>query len=50
MLWILAAVLVVVWLGGWFLSIIGDAIHLVLVVAVALVIFNFVRARMGRVA
>lgn len=49
MLWILAAVLVVVWLGGWFLSVLGDAIHLVLVVAVALVIYNFVRGRMGRV-
>lgn len=46
MLWIVAAVLVVLWLLGFFaFHIAGALIHLLLVVAVVVVIYNFFMRR-----
>ena len=50
MLWALAVVLLVLWLGGFMLNVVGDAVHLLLVLAVAVVLWNFVKGRMGRTA
>jgi hypothetical protein len=41
----IAAVLVVLWLLGFSLHIAGGLIHLLLVIAVVVVIFNFVTGR-----
>lgn len=38
---IIIVVLVVVWIGGFFLDVVGDLIHLVLVIAVAIFAFRF---------
>ena len=45
MLWIIAAVLVALWLAGTVIGFLGDIIHLVLVIAIALAIFAFVKRR-----
>lgn len=50
MLWFIAAVLLVVWLGGFFLNVVGDAIHLLLVPAVAVVLWNFIKGAVRRTA
>ena len=44
-LWIIVAVLVALWLVGAVIGFLGDIIHFVLVVAVALAIFAFVKRR-----
>jgi hypothetical protein len=44
-LWIIVAVLVVLWLAGNVIGFLGDVIHIVLVVAIALAIFGFVKRR-----
>ena len=44
-LWIIVAVLVALWLAGTVIGFLGDIIHLVLVVAIALAIFTFVKRR-----
>jgi hypothetical protein len=43
MLWLIAAVLVVLWLGGWMLNVVGDVIHVLLVIALVVVALNFIR-------
>ena len=48
MLWIIAGVLLVLWLAGFFLNVVGNAIHLLLVLAVAVVIWNFVKGAARR--
>ncbi len=50
MLWLIAAVLLVLWLGGFFLNVVGDAIHLLLVLAVAVVLWNVVKGAARRTA
>lgn len=48
MLWIIAAVLVVLWLLGFFaFHIAGGLIHLLLLLAVIVVIWNFIKGRSG---
>jgi Family of unknown function (DUF5670) len=47
MLWTIVAIFLVLWLLGFSLSIGGGLIHLLLVVAVVLFIFNLVRGRRG---
>lgn len=48
MLWTVAAVLVVLWLLGFFaFHIAGGLIHLLLVLAVIVVIWNFFKGRRG---
>ena len=42
-LWIIVGVLVAFWLAGTVIGFLGDIIHFVLVVAVALAIFAFVK-------
>lgn len=48
MLWFIAVALVVLWLGGFLLDVAGSLIHLLLVVALAVVLFNFFRGRLAR--
>ncbi len=45
-LWILVAVLVLLWLAGTVIGFLGDIIHVVLVVAVALAILAFIKRKM----
>lgn len=44
-LWAVAAVIVVLWLIGFFFRIAGNLIHVLLLVAIAVVIYNFVTGR-----
>ncbi|MHB0968515.1 MAG: lmo0937 family membrane protein [Thermoanaerobaculia bacterium] len=44
-LWIIAIVLVVLWLGGFALDFGGRLIHLILVMAVILIVVGFIRRR-----
>lgn len=44
-LWIVVAVLVAIWLAGNIIGFLGDIIHFVLVVAIALAIFAFVKRK-----
>ena len=50
MLWLIAGVLVVLWLGGWMLNVVGDVIHVLLVIALVVVALNFVRGFGSRTA
>jgi hypothetical protein len=45
MLWTIVAVLLILWLLGFTLHVAGGLIHLLLVVAVIVVIFNLVSGR-----
>ena len=49
MLWTIFVILVVLWLLGFSLHIAGGLIHLLLVVAVIVLIFNLVSGRRGAV-
>lgn len=44
-LWIIVGVLVAFWLAGAVIGFLGDIIHFVLVVAIALAIFAFVKRK-----
>lgn len=44
-IWIIVAVLVALWLAGNVIGFLGDIIHIVLVVAIALAIFGFVKRK-----
>ena len=44
----LAAILLVLWLGGFFLNVVGNIIHIVLVLAVVAVVAHFVLGARGR--
>jgi hypothetical protein len=49
MLWAIAAIILLLWLGGFAFHVAGSLIHLLLVVAVLMVLYNlFVRASAGR--
>lgn len=45
MLWTIAIILVVLWALGFFTHVAGGLIHLLLVIAVVLIIFNVIRGR-----
>lgn len=45
LLWILVGVLVLLWLAGTVIGFLGDIIHVVLVVAIALAILAFVKRK-----
>jgi hypothetical protein len=47
MLWTIVAVLLILWLLGFSLSIGGSLIHLLLVVALVVFIFNLISSRRG---
>jgi hypothetical protein len=49
MLWAIAVLLLLLWLGGFAFSVGGSLIHLLLVLAVIVVIYNLVMSR-GRTA
>lgn len=44
-LWAIAIILLVVWLAGLVLDFMGGAIHILLIVALAAIIWNFVTSR-----
>lgn len=44
-LWIIVAVLLVLWLAGTVIGFLGDVIHLVLVAAIVLAVLGFVRRK-----
>jgi len=48
MLWTIFAILVVLWLCGFFFMHLGGLIHLVLVIAAIVLIFNLVSGRGAR--
>jgi len=45
MLWTLFGILVVIWLLGLIFNVMGGLIHIVLVVAAIVLVFNFIRGR-----
>jgi len=45
MLWIIAVVLVVLWLLGFLTQVGGNLIHVLLVIALIVIVFNFVKGR-----
>ncbi len=47
MLWTIAVILLVLWLLGFSLNVAGGLIHLLLVVAVVVVVVQFLRGRRG---
>jgi hypothetical protein len=49
MLWTIVAVLLILWLLGFSLSIAGSFIHLLLVIALILFVVNLVRGRRGSI-
>jgi hypothetical protein len=49
MLWTLVVVLLILWLLGFSLSIGGGLIHLLLVVALVVLVFNLVTGRRGTI-
>ena len=48
MLWIVFAVILILWLLGFSLHVAGGLIHLLLVVALVMVVINLVTGRRGR--
>ncbi len=44
-LWTVAVILIILWLAGFAFHIAGSAIHLLLVVAVIVIIYNFIAGR-----
>ena len=46
-IWAIAGVLLVLWLLGFFIARVGDIIHLLLVLAVIVVAYNFITGRRG---
>lgn len=44
-LWIILVIVVVVWLGGLLLDVAGNLIHLLLIMALAILIYNLVTGR-----
>ena len=44
-LWAILAVVVVVWLIGFIIDVAGNAIHLLLIVALAILIYNLLAGR-----
>lgn len=45
MLWIVVLVLIVLWLGGFSLSVGGGLIHLLLVIALIVIVYNLLVGR-----
>lgn len=44
-LWIVLVVVLVLWLAGLLLRVAGNAVHLLLIVAVAILIYNLIAGR-----
>lgn len=44
-IWTIAAVLLVLWLLGFFIARVGDIVHLLLVLAVIVVAYNVIKGR-----
>lgn len=50
MLWVIVGVLVVLWLGGFVLNVVGNFIHVLLVLAIVVALANYFRGAGRRVA
>jgi membrane protein implicated in regulation of membrane protease activity len=48
MLWVIAAILLILWLAGVFAHLLGSVIHVLLVVALGVIIIQLVRDRRKR--
>ena len=48
MLWTIVAVLLTLWILGFLLNIAGDLIHLLAVIALGVIIYNFIRSKLGK--
>lgn len=44
-LWLIAAVIVAIWVIGWLADVAGNLVHLLLIVALAVVIYNLLTSR-----
>lgn len=44
-LWIILAIVLVVWLGGLLLDVAGNLIHFLLLVALAILVYNLITGR-----
>lgn len=44
-LWTIAVILLVIWLAGLFLHFLGGAIHILLIIALAVIVYNLVASR-----
>lgn len=44
-LWAVAAVIVVLWLLGFIFDVVGSAIHFLLVLALIVIVYNFITGR-----
>jgi Family of unknown function (DUF5670) len=47
MLWAIVAVLLILWLLGFTLHVAGGLIHLLLVIAIVMIVFNLLSGRRG---
>lgn len=45
MLWALVVILLILWIGGFALNVVGSLIHILLVLAIAVVIYNLIVSR-----
>jgi hypothetical protein len=45
MLWAIVVILLILWLGGFALNVVGSLIHILLVLALAVAIYNLVVSR-----
>jgi hypothetical protein len=49
MLWAIVAILIILWLLGFITNIAGSIIHVLLVIALIVIVYNLVVGRRGRV-
>jgi Family of unknown function (DUF5670) len=45
MLWALVVILLILWIGGFALNTVGSLIHILLVIAIAIAIYNLIVSR-----
>jgi Family of unknown function (DUF5670) len=45
MLWALVVILLILWIGGFALNVVGSLIHILLVLAIAVAIYNLIVSR-----
>ncbi|MBF6614836.1 MAG: lmo0937 family membrane protein [Chloroflexi bacterium] len=45
MLWIIAVILIILWLLGFIFNVVGGVIHILLVIAVIIIIYNLITSR-----
>lgn len=45
LLWLIVAVVLAVWLAGWLLTNVGNVVHILLIIVLAVIIYNVVTGR-----